>query len=71
MMEAKERDNRFNSYEMDEDKKVRCLHIRTAVKQLAYVIDNVCPDGREKSLAFTRLEETVMWANKAVSRMNE
>ena len=71
MMDAKERNKRFDSYEMDEDKKIRCLHIRNAVKQLAYVIDNVCPDGREKSLALTRLEEAVMWANKSVSRMDE
>ena len=71
MMDAKEREKRFDSYEMDEDKKIRCLHIGNAVKQLAYVIDNVCPDGREKSLALTRLEEAVMWANKSVSRMDE
>ena len=71
MMDVKERDKRFDSYEMDEDKKIRCLQIRNVVKQLAYVIDNVCPDGREKSLAFTRLEEAVMWANKSVSRMDE
>ena len=71
MMDAKEREKRFDSYEMDEDKKIRCLNIKNAVKQLAYVIDNVCPDGREKSLAFTRLEEAVMWANKSVSRMDE
>ena len=71
MMDAKEREKRFDSYEMDEDKKIRCLNIRNAVKQLAYIIDNVCPDGREKSLALTRLEEAVMWAIKSVSRMDE
>ena len=71
MMDVKERDKRFDSYEMDEDKKIRCLQIRNVVKQLAYVIDNVCPDGREKSLSLTRLEEAVMWANKSVSRMDE
>lgn len=26
------------------------------------------PDSREKSLALTKLEECVMWANKAASR---
>lgn len=71
MMDVKEREKRFDSYEMDEDNKIRCLHIGNAVKHLAYVIDNVCPDGREKSLAFTRLEEAVMWAKKSVSRMDE
>jgi hypothetical protein len=56
---------------MDEDKKIKCLNIKNAVKQLAFDIDNVCPEGREKSLAFTRLEEAVMWANKSVSRIDE
>ena len=70
-MDVKERENRFNSYDMDEGEKIRCLHIRNAVKQFAHIIDNVCPEGREKSLAFTRLEEAVMWANKSISRMDE
>lgn len=27
----------------------------------------LCPDGREKSLALTRLEESIMWATKSLS----
>jgi hypothetical protein len=26
------------------------------------------PDGREKALAFTHLEEVTMWANAAIAR---
>jgi hypothetical protein len=32
------------------------------------VIDNNCPDSREKSLAMTNLEQAVMWANAAIAR---
>lgn len=32
------------------------------------MIDALVPDGREKSLALTHLEETVMWANAGVAR---
>jgi len=33
----------------------------------AYINEN-CPDSREKSLAFTKLEEAVMWANASIAR---
>ncbi|POP31671.1 hypothetical protein C3B58_15355 [Lactonifactor longoviformis] len=42
--------------------------IRAKAKELAYLIDEECPPSREKSLAMTKLEESVMWANAAVAR---
>lgn len=42
--------------------------IRDSAKELAYLINNVVPDSREKSLAMTKLEETVMWANAGIAR---
>lgn len=42
--------------------------IREKAKELAYLIDSECPNSREKSLAMTNLEQTVMWANAAVAR---
>lgn len=38
-----------------------CLH-------LALVLDERLPDGREKSLAITHLEEVMFWANAAIAR---
>lgn len=35
---------------------------------LATHLDGALPDCREKSLAITKLEEVVMWANAAVAR---
>jgi hypothetical protein len=32
----------------------------------ADMIDEVAPDSREKSLAFTHLEEALFWTNKAI-----
>ncbi|HLP66361.1 MAG TPA: hypothetical protein VK181_02455, partial [Rhizobium sp.] len=42
--------------------------IRAKAKELALLIEETCPKGREKSIAQTKLEESVMWANAAVAR---
>lgn len=40
--------------------------VRRKAKQLAFTIDILAPNSRERSLAFTHLEETVMWAVKSI-----
>ncbi len=42
--------------------------IMSDAKSLAVTIEGMCPDSREKSLAMTRLEEAVMWANASIAR---
>ena len=42
--------------------------IRAQAKELAYMIDTHVPVSREKSLAMTKLEECVMWANAGIAR---
>jgi hypothetical protein len=42
--------------------------IRMACLRLARELNDLIPDGREKSLAITHLEETMYWANGAVAR---
>lgn len=42
--------------------------IRGVAKTLADFINEVCPESREKSLAFTNLEQSVMWANASIAR---
>lgn len=42
--------------------------IRQKAKEFAYTIEALCPDSREKSLAITKLEESVMWANASIAR---
>lgn len=48
----------------------RYVLLRDLLKECKESIDLYCPDGREKSLAFTRLEEAFMWANAAIGRDN-
>ena len=42
--------------------------IRGQAKLLAELFLDLVPDSREKSLAFTKLEESVMWANAGIAR---
>lgn len=42
--------------------------IREKAKELAYLIKDMVPDSREQSLALTKLEESVMWANAGIAR---
>lgn len=41
--------------------------LRVAAKEYSAVIDEVCPGSREASLAFTAVQESLMWANAAVA----
>ena len=49
---------------------VECLSkielLREAAKVFAHAVVDTCPASREKSLAKTHLEETLMWAVKSV-----
>lgn len=51
----------------DEDVIRRFEHLREAAKDLGREIFNSCPPSRERSLAITKLEETVMWAVKSIA----
>lgn len=42
--------------------------LRAKALEFAKLIDEICPDGREKSLAVTTLEESVFWANASIAR---
>lgn len=45
--------------------------VRTHCHQLAGVINDLLPEGREKSLAVTKLEEVMFWANAGLARQSD
>ena len=55
-------------HEPKDDQSARYIAIREKSKELAYLIDELVPDSREKSLAMTKLEECSMWANAGIAR---
>lgn len=68
-MVTKEQIENAFSYHQPKGAKVQLhIDIREAAKQLAYTILAATPTSREQSLAITKLEEVMMWANAAIAR---
>ena len=60
--------NRFTYHAPQNGQVERYAQIRAAVHGVAQLINDQCPESREKSLAVTHLEDAVMWANAAIAR---
>lgn len=61
-------ENIYTYHSPKDDQPERYERIRYKAKMLAAYINEYCPDSREKSLAMTKLEEAVMWANASIAR---
>ena len=61
--------NRFTFHPATTDK-AKMAHgiIRDLCLDLANRFDELLPEGREKSLAITKLEEVMFWGNAAIAR---
>jgi hypothetical protein len=70
-MNTEELDRRFSYHPPMGDQASRYENLRAYGRELAVHIDTLCPDSREKSLAFTALEEAIMWANASIARREE
>ncbi len=59
---------RFTYHAPKGDQATRYGLLRAEAENLAVMVLKHCPDSRERSLALTKLEEAVMWANAAIAR---
>lgn len=60
--------NRFSYHPPKDDQPERYVAIRNAAGNYAELILGLTPPSREQSLAITKLEEAVMFANAAIAR---
>lgn len=60
--------NRF-MYHPPKHEGIALLHteVRNRLESVAHFFNHQLPEGREKSLAITHLEEAMMWANAAIA----
>lgn len=63
-----ELEKRFTYHSPCNDQTMRYEQIRARALAFAMLIEEFCPDSRERSLAVTSLEEAAMWANAAIAR---
>lgn len=68
-MDQSDIDNRFAFHAATTDEK-RNAHtsVREQCRVLATALNESLPDGREKSLAITHLEQVMFWGNAALAR---
>lgn len=63
-----ELENRFKFHPADEKAGRKHEQIRHQCHQLAATVQMMTPPGREQSLAITKIEEAMMWANASIAR---
>lgn len=61
-------ENNFKYHSPKEGQPEKYEKLREKAKELAYLIEETCPNSREKSIAMTQLETAVMWANASIAR---
>ena len=71
MITVAELETRFTYHKPTGNQPVYYEEIRGRAHELAFRLLDVCPESRELSLAITKLEEAVMWANAAIARRSQ
>lgn len=61
-------DRRFTAHQIDEDAVDCTAAVRAAGREMALRVLQVAPEGWERSLALTKIEEAVFWANAGIAR---
>lgn len=60
-------ENVFKYHAPKADQPQRYKALRAKARELATLIDASCLESREKALALTNLQQSVMWANASIA----
>lgn len=67
MMTEDQIQNIFTYHAPKGDQATRYVTLRDKAKELALMVNALCPESREKSLALTNIQQSIMWANAAIA----
>ena len=59
--------NIFTYHKPKDNQPERYENLREAARNIATLINDCCPESREKSLAITSLQQAIMWANASIA----
>lgn len=59
--------NTFKYHAPNDSQIKRYAELRDCARNMALLIDDHCPGSREKAIALTKLQETVMFANASIA----
>jgi hypothetical protein len=69
-MDSADIDNRFAFHAATtQEKRDEHTSARQILKRAADAVNELVPEGREKGLALTKLEEAMFWANAGIARI--
>jgi hypothetical protein len=69
-MQTTDIENRFAFHAAtDQEKRDDHTSVRAHCRELADFLNELLPEGREKSTAITKLEEVMFWGNASLARM--
>lgn len=61
-------ENNFKYHAPKDGQPEKYESIRAKAKEFAHLLNDLCPESREKSLALTKVEESVFWCNASIAR---
>jgi hypothetical protein len=70
-MKQTEIENNFTYHKPMPNDLIKYEKLRKMAKELCELVNELCPDSREKSLAITNIEQSNMWANASIVRDSE
>lgn len=68
MTQSHDLDNIFTYHASSPEQAEKYTKLRAHAKVVAGQMLEMCPQSRERSLALTKLEESIMWANASIAR---
>ena len=60
-------EDRFDYHKVDNAQLLGMQGMRDKCKELAYILCNLVPPGRDQSIALTKLQEVMFWSNCGIS----